>query len=318
MNVYFGEFVRIVKNLYICVMIPHELLDKRQDDCRLLLSPGQRFLLLLCVLLLSWVVGNVLNGIIISWFGMSTRVLRIASVLQSMIQIILPSIVTVMMISRRPARFLEVDRSPGLLPVLTGILLLVAAVPALNYIIHWNASLQLPDALQGVEEWMRKAEESADNTIAIMQGGKSVGDLILNIMIIGIMAGLGEELLFRGTLQRMLSTSGMNPHLSIWLVAVLFSAIHMQFFGFVPRMLLGALFGYLLYWSGSLWLPVIVHASNNIMYVTARWFAQQSDRTENAVDTIGTVPDEYLYAVASVFVTAALLCFLRKVCKKSS
>lgn len=295
-------------------MIPHDLLNKNEgDDCRLLLTAGQRLLLLLCVLLFCWVVSSVLNGILIAKFGMTTRVLRIAAVIQSVLQIILPALVTAIVISRRPARLLEVDRRPPLMAAVMGIMLIFVAMPSLNFVIQWNASLQLPEALGGIEQWMRHAEDSAAYTIRIMQGGDSVGDLIMNILIIGILAGFGEELLFRGTLQRMLSKSGMNPHLSIWLVAALFSAIHMQFFGFVPRMLLGALFGYLLYWSGSLWLPVIVHASNNIIYVTAQWLALRAHSTEAAVDSIGTRPGEYVYALVSVVLTAMLLWNIRRI-----
>lgn len=293
-------------------MIPHELLSKKNgDDCRLLLTIGQRLLLLLCVMLLCWIVGSVLNGLIISKFGQTARVLRIAAVIQSLLQIILPSLVTALMVSRLPARFLEIDRLPRASMTLLSVALLVVSMPAFNWIIQWNASLHLPDFMQGVEQWMRQAEDSAAATIRLMQGGTSVGDLILNVLIIGVMAGLGEELLFRGTIQRMLSTSGMNHHAAIWIVAVLFSAIHMQFFGFVPRMLLGALFGYLLYWSGSLWLPIIVHAANNTMYVVFQWIALRNNMPAGNIDEIGTRPGEYIYIIASVVVSALFLWRIR-------
>lgn len=293
-------------------MIPHELLSKKNgDDCRLLLTIGQRLLLLLCVMLLCWIVGSVLNGLIISKFGQTARVLRIAAVIQSLLQIILPSLVTALMVSRLPARFLEIDRLPRASMTLLSVALLVVSMPAFNWIIQWNASLHLPDFMQGVEQWMRQAEDSAAATIRLMQGGTSVGDLILNVLIIGVMAGLGEELLFRGTIQRMLATSGMNHHAAIWIVAVLFSAIHMQFFGFVPRMLLGALFGYLLYWSGSLWLPIIVHAANNTMYVVFQWIALRNNMPAGNIDEIGTRPGEYIYIIASVVVSALFLWRIR-------
>lgn len=297
-------------------MIPHELLKKDNgDECRLLLTPGQRLLLLLCVMIFCWVACSVVNGILIGRLGQTVRVLRIAAVLQSVFQIILPALVTAMLVSRRPARLLEIDRSPRIVPVAWGIMLLFVSMPALNCVIQWNASLQLPESAAEIMQWMKNAEDSAAKTIEIMQGGGSIGDLIMNILIIGIMAGLGEELLFRGTLQRILQTSGMNPHLCIWLVAALFSAIHMQFFGFVPRMLLGALFGYLLYWSGCLWLPVLVHASNNIIYVTAQWIALRGHGDTPAVDRVGTMPGEYVYVVVSVFLSVLLLWRIRTDCR---
>lgn len=297
-------------------MIPHEILTKKDgDDCRLLLTIGQRLLLLLCLLLLCWIVSSVLNGMIISKFGQTTRVLRIAAVIQSLLQIILPSLVAALMVSRRPARFLEIDRGPDASAVVLSVALLVASMPFFNCIIQWNMSLHLPEFLASVEQWMHEAENSAATTIRLMQGRGSIGDLILNILIIGVMAGLGEELLFRGTIQRMLVTGGMNIHVAIWLVAIMFSAIHLQFFGFVPRMLLGALFGYLLYWSGSLWLPIIVHASNNIIYVIFQWIAVRNNLPESSLDNIGTLPGQYIYAIASAILTILLLWRIRHVCR---
>ncbi|MDE6177435.1 MAG: CPBP family intramembrane metalloprotease, partial [Paramuribaculum sp.] len=91
--------------------------------------------------------------------------------------------------------------------------------------------------------------------------------LIISVIIIGVLAGVSEELFFRGTLQRLLITRPMPPHIAIWLTAVIFSLVHFQFFGFVPRVLLGAFFGYLAWWSGSVWLPAIIHAVNNSVVV---------------------------------------------------
>jgi uncharacterized protein len=66
-----------------------------------------------------------------------------------------------------------------------------------------------------------------------------------------------------------------NIHVSIWFAAILFSAIHFQFFGFVPRMLLGALFGYIYYWSGNLTLAILAHFVNNGVSVLALYLHQQ-------------------------------------------
>ena len=89
------------------------------------------------------------------------------------------------------------------------------------------------------------------------------GEFVLAFIVIAVFAGLGEELVFRGMIQNMLQKSFGNIHAAIWVAAALFSLIHMQFFGFLPRMLLGALFGYLYYWSGNLWIPVFAHMTNN-------------------------------------------------------
>ena len=300
-------------------MIPHQAFIKPQDrnsDCMLLLRPGQRLLLLVCVMLFCWVVSNVFNGLILAKFGISTRTLRVAAVIQSMVQIILPAIVTAMMVSRKPACLLAIERPPRSGVLLLGVCTLIVSVPLLNLVIHLNAMMQLPAAMAGVEQWLRHMEDSAGSTIATLQGGTSVADLVMSVLIVGIMAGLGEELLFRGTIQRLLSTGGLNPHAAVWITAALFSAVHMQFFGFVPRLLLGALFGYMLYWSGTLWLPVCVHAANNIIYVSTHWMAMRSAVSSTTVDTVGTDGSWPIILTSALLTTATLTALYHKCRRK--
>jgi len=91
--------------------------------------------------------------------------------------------------------------------------------------------------------------------------------MILNLFIIAILPAVGEEFFFRGVLQKILIRLFKSVHVAIWVTAFIFSAIHFQFFGFVPRFILGLIFGYLFFWSGTLWLPVISHFINNAVPV---------------------------------------------------
>lgn len=295
-------------------MIPHHILDKAEGSSPsakfgMILSPGRRWGMFACALVLCWVIGNVINGILLSKFGMTTRSLRIAAVIQSVIVIILPAVMTAVMVSRRPGTFLGIETKPHITPIFLAVCALVCATPTMNCIIKFNESLSLPETFSVVEQWMRSAEQSAASTIAMLQGGGTVVDLIMSILIVGILAGVGEELLFRGTLQRLMLTSGSSPHVAVWVSAAVFSAIHMQFFGFIPRMILGAFFGYLLYWSGSLWLPIIVHASNNIIYVVAKWTSIHNGEAEVTIDTVGTSDFSSAWPIItlSVVMTALVL-----------
>ena len=109
----------------------------------------------------------------------------------------------------------------------------------------------------------------------ILMQETSWGALAVNVLIVGVAAGFSEELLFRGAFQRLLTTGGMNRHLAVWAVAFVFSAVHMQFFGFFPRLLLGAYFGYLLLWTRNIWVPVAAHTLNNTIYVVTAWIQQR-------------------------------------------
>lgn len=234
-------------------------------------SLAKRLALLCCIFLICYVITSVVAGIVVYKFPDSTRWLRIATILQDIILFILPAIATAMLVTRLPATFLAIDRRPTGPMTFWAVAALVTAMPAMEAVTALNESLKLPASMSAVEEVLRTAELSARQSIGVVLGVHSVGSLIVSLLIISVLAGFSEELFFRGTLQRMLTTGRVNVHLAIWLTAVVFSGFHMQIYGFVPRMLLGALFGYSLLWSRSLWLPVLLHIINNGTYLVVAY-----------------------------------------------
>ncbi len=271
----------------------------------MLLTLRQRFILFICIALVGFFISGVISSLIIAKFSMqSTAAMRIAAVMQSLFQLIVPAIATAMIVTRRPATFLAIDRRIDLRLLLLAAAALITATPMMNRLIALNEAVTLPDSLAWLEQSLKQMEEQAAATIAVMQGGTSVGDLVMNILIIGVLAGLGEELFFRGTFLRLMTTGRINPHIAVWTVAVVFSAVHLQFYGFVPRTLLGAYFGYLVVWTRCLWIPVIIHALNNIIYVSSEWIAARQGLDESAINGYD---GNLLVNAASVIITAALL-----------
>lgn len=128
--------------------------------------------------------------------------------------------------------------------------------------IEWNKNIVFPESLKWFEEFAKDQELQMEKATIFMTTFPSLGVFLLAVLIIGVLPGVGEELLFRGLFQNIFAKS-MNPHIAIWLTAILFSAFHLQFYGFVPRLLLGALFGYLYLWSGSLVYAMVGHFINN-------------------------------------------------------
>ncbi|HOI01051.1 MAG TPA: CPBP family intramembrane metalloprotease [Bacteroidales bacterium] len=155
--------------------------------------------------------------------------------------------------------------------LLYSIALLLLFMPLINLLIEWNEGISLPAWLQGMETWMRAREAAAKGISDAFLQGSGYPDLVWSLLIVAVLPSLGEELLFRGTLQPLFSRWTGSKHAGVWLSAILFSAIHMQFFGFVPRLLLGVIFGYALLRSGSLWLPVLLHFWNNGTIVVVTW-----------------------------------------------
>lgn len=131
------------------------------------------------------------------------------------------------------------------------------------YFIEWNANFQFPEFMSGFEEWARDLEEQLAEATEKFTSFNSFGEFLFGFFVIAVLAGIGEEIFFRGVLQNSLHKLTKNPHAAIWISAFIFAAIHMQFYGLVPRMLLGAVFGYLYVWSGNIWYPIIAHMANN-------------------------------------------------------
>lgn len=158
---------------------------------------------------------------------------------------------------------LMLNKLPGWSHLGMMLLIYVAAMPMMNGIIAWNEGIKLPESMAGIEQWLRAQEDMALQATEVLMNINSVGQLIVVILTIGLLTGIGEELIFRGSIQRLMIEKRINIHVAIWVTAFIFSALHMQFYGFVPRMLLGAFFGYLVVCSGSLWLPILAHSLNN-------------------------------------------------------
>lgn len=278
------------------------------------ISFGKKIGLFLCLWLFATIIGSFIVGFITLKFGIdSTPALRIATVLQDIIIFILPAIATAMLITRLPATFLSIDKFAQKKHYILTILTLIVSIPAMNYIIEWNESMQLPESMKGIEEWMRNSENNAAIMVKTMLGQPDIPNLLMSILIVGVLAGLSEELFFRGALQKILLSKPLNIHVAIWITAFIFSAIHMQFYGFIPRLLLGAFFGYLVVWSGSLWLPIVAHAFNNITTVVVTWLYNRGsiDIDPNKFGATTTVLDTTI-AITSVIATIGMIIYLKK------
>jgi uncharacterized protein len=195
------------------------------------------------------------------------------------------------------------------LPVLITALVVVVAMGVNSFFIEWNAGLKLPEFARGFEEWARGKEDAAAELTKMFTQFDSPGDLIVGIIVIAALPAIGEELVFRGLIQNELFKSTGKVHLAIWLSAIVFSAIHLQFFGFFPRLLLGALFGYLYYWSGNLSLAIFAHFINNATSVVAMYFYQKG-AIEVDLESTKSVPVNVV--MVSAVLTGGLLYYFYK------
>lgn len=280
----------------------------------LALSLPQRLILLLCIFLVCYILTMAAVYVLGRLFdGDPAKALRISAVLQDLLTFIIPAVATALMVTRRPAELLCMLQAPKLAVIFAVTAILFISIPLQENIIYWNYHVRLPESMASFEQAARTLEDTAFNTMKVLLANTSVLSLIVNVLIIGVMAGLSEELLFRGCFQRLLTTGGVNVHVAVWTVALCFSALHFQLFGFVPRMLLGAYFGYLLVWTGSVWVPVTAHILNNVMFVVTAW---QQARLHGP-DAINNEPSQWpwLYVAISLAATAVCLFGIYKISK---
>lgn len=142
----------------------------------------------------------------------------------------------------------------------------------------------------------------------------TISGLLMNLVIMAVIPAVGEELIFRGCLQRIFCKWIASPHVCIWLVAIIFSAIHMQFYGFLPRMLIGALFGYLYFWSKNIYVPIFAHFLNNAS-VTVMAFIYSGDGKSYEEMTAFEYDTSDIY-VASLILTSIFVLIYYKVSKR--
>jgi membrane protease YdiL (CAAX protease family) len=153
--------------------------------------------------------------------------------------------------------------------------LIICAVPLISVLTTWNASVHLPTNWQGLEQWARVTETQGQQLIQILTQFRSFSQLLVALLVMALIPAVAEELIFRGVMQRLVVRWLGSPHASIWLTAALFSALHVQFFGFVPRFLLGVLLGYLYAWSGNILVSIAAHFTQNAGQLLLLWLAQK-------------------------------------------
>ena len=248
---------------------------------RLNIRLSRRLLLLLCLMLLGVIATSILllfvpDG---NLFAMLT--------MQDILAFILPAVVAMAIIYRRPLHVMGLDRAPSWLAIAIVIVFYIISLPAMNWLVEMNKAMSLPSWMAGIEQAMRTAEDSAAEVTRQMLNINSVGQLILCVLVVGVMAGLSEEMLFRGAMLRTMQDSRLGNHAVVWITAFLFSALHMQFYGFVPRMLLGVWLGYLFVWTGSLWVPIIAHTLNNSTVVLMSYLSNKGVIPEGFGDNLG-------------------------------
>ena len=259
----------------------------------------------LALLLAGPIVGVSVTGILASLSDFSdpksVKLLEYFQVVQSVGLFILPPLLAGFLYEGNAFRFLKMDSTPNWKSYLVTIILMAASLPFINWLVSMNESMVLPSSLKWMEAWMKETEDQAAKLTDLFMKMPGFGSFLFNLVMIAILPAIGEELVFRGLLQKLLRDWLKNIHLATFL----FSAMHMQFYGFVPRMVLGLILGYLFYFSGSLWVPVLAHFIQNGSVVVVSWLGQRGVISGNYED-FGTTSNGWIIATSLIVTLGAL------------
>ena len=275
---------------------------------KLNMSFGSKVTLLVCAFVVGlFVASNFV--LLLPRMGVEGRVaLALSTIVQDVLVFIFPAVL-VSMFGGGCTRALRLNVRPSWRQVLIVAAVYVVSLPAMNWLVEANKLISLPPSMHGVEQWMRASEDAALAVTGQLLGSTSLLAMLCMVAVVGFLAALSAEMFFRGALLGMSLDRGMRAHAAVWIVAFVFSAFHMQFYGFFPRLLLGAWLGYLLLWSRSLWLPVIAHTINNAVVVVVTYLANVHRVPAGSLDTLGVpAPGQFPWlAAASAVATAAVI-----------
>ena len=213
--------------------------------------------------------------------------MKLSQLLMSIGVIVIPPFILAYLVNLRPLNFLHLDvKKINGIDIVLVVSFMIMIIPFINLLGDLNHQLVLPKVFSGIETWMKSSEDQATQITERFLNIHNFQGLLFNIFLIAIIPAIGEELYFRGALQGIVQ-SWKGVKVSIWIAAIVFSTIHMQFYGFVPRMLMGAFFGYLLFWSENMWLPIAAHFTNNVIAVVF-YYLQFNGFKMPDIDSVGT------------------------------
>ena len=269
---------------------------------------GSRIIQLIGVALFFMLVFSLLSVWITKGDFSDIKALKLAQFFQSLGLFVIPPFILAYLWSKQPLAYLRINRNPSGEYVLFAVIIMLVAIPAINLLGELNHAIPFPDSLSSLENYLIDMEKRAEDLTIRMLDVDSIGGLLVNIGLIAIVPAVGEELFFRGIIQQVLQTN-LKSHAAVWITAIIFSTIHFQFFGFIPRVLMGAFLGYLLVWTKNMWVPIIAHFANNATAVLFYYFKGEGNTFD--IDNIGK-SDTYLIGIVSLIAVLLLIYLFRK------
>ena len=265
-------------------------------------TPGRKLLIFMLLLIFGLAFSIVLGTIVTIINGsdlQDLKNLQITQIISGVVGFLMPAVVYAMLVQEKPWIYLGFKKIPTW--SLLGIVAMFTIIPFLSLVTDWNDSISFPESMSAIEEQMRSLQARSEEVIKLFIGQ---GSLFSSLMIVALLAAVSEELLFRSVIQKGLIKLFKNAHVAIIVTALVFSAFHGDFFGFVPRFILGMMLGYMFWMSGSIFPSMLMHFVNNativmLYYLNTRGFSDID------VEHFGST-DNVLVIILSLITTVAI------------
>lgn len=290
------------------------------------LSIGSRFFLIIGLTLFGALLGSLLGVTISSLaYGLplsnmlsqtdsdiSLNVSRIIQIFGQIGIFIFPTLLYSLFVNESPLQDLGFKPIRKIIFLICGIVVMFVSLPIINFMSECNEAIKLPESFASIEQWMKDKEEQAAVLSEQFLNISGISGLLFNIFMIALIPAIGEELMFRSVLQTLFQKMFKNTHVGIFIAAIIFGVIHLQFYGLLPRILLGLFLGYFFYWSGSIWIPMAMHFFNNGVAVIVYWL-NHNGYIQVEMENFGSTSN-YFILIPSLII----LIFMLSVCKKAS
>ena len=256
----------------------------------------------------------------------SVMALKMAQLVQSLLVFVVPALLAVWCWSRRPAEWLRLRAVGNGWVYAIVVVLMIVAQPGINMLATWNEGIRLPAFMSEIEQYFQDMEASARELTEMLAAAPTIGTMLLNLVVLAAVPAIGEELSFRGVLLGLIDgdttlgariSPSRRTHIAVWVVGIIFSLIHFQFYGFIPRMLLGVVLGYLLVWTGSLWVPMVAHFTNNALVVLLYFAEEHFAINSESLESFGTGTTSWA-GWLSLLLSLLLLWLVRNAVQKRS
>lgn len=237
----------------------------------------------------------------------SVSILKFNQLFSSLGLFLFPAIYFAYLTNHSPAKAFQLKTPSHIGWIFLVILIILLAIPMVSFLHELNQKMSFPAFLADVEAYLKEKESLAAEMTKVLLHMNGFWDVLYTLILIAVLPAIGEELLFRGALQNEIKRSMKNIHIAVWLTAAIFSFIHFQFYGFLPRLILGAVLGYIYVYSNNLWLPIIGHFVNNAFGVLWFYLEQNTEFTSDLNETLASSAGIIIILFSAILSICALL-----------